>query len=183
MPTPLSSDKLFERAVRYLERFAASADGVRTVLRRGLLRDRQRGDVVPEDAGVWVEDVIRRLTDSGLLNDRTFAETKTRALRRAGASAFTIRQKLAQKGVDPDLVADTLAGTEGGNDAVAACTFARKRRLGPFAPEATRAQHRHKHLAALARAGFSLSLARRIVDTPTPEDLDVMSIPGHTEDL
>lgn len=173
MPPPLSPDKLFERALRYLERFSASAEGVRTVLRRSLQRDQRRGEAVPEDADVWIEDAIRRLTDSGLLNDRAFAETKTRSLRRAGASAYQIRGRLAAKGVDADLIADTLASEDGGDDATAACAFARKRRLGPFAPDNTRAAHRQKHLAALARAGFSLSLARRIVDAPTPKDLDI----------
>jgi regulatory protein len=172
MPSSLTPDKIFERAMRYLERYAASAEGVRTVLRRGLMRDARRGEIIPEEAPEWIEKAVSRLVEMKALDDRKFAETKTRSLRRAGASSHKIRQTLAAKGVDAETVSTALAGEEGGDDETAALAFARKRRLGPFAPPARRAEQRDKHLAALARAGFSLALARRIINAKEAKELE-----------
>ena len=52
----------------------------------------------------------------------------------------------------------------------AALAFARRRRLGPFRTTASRAEHREKDLAKLARQGFAYETARRIIDR---EDGDV----------
>ena len=116
---------------------------------------------------------MQRLSGLGYLNDRIFAEVKVRSLRSRGASSFKIRQALAHKGVDADLVAEALDGEDMADDWQAAVTFARKRRLGVFAGEAVRVERKQKHLAALARAGFSMSLARRIIEAESVEDLIV----------
>ncbi len=173
MPSSITPDRLFNRAVHYLERYAASVEGVRAVLLRGLQRAAQRGEVIPDEAPAWVEATLQRLSGLGYLNDRIFAEVKVRSLRSRGASSFKIRQALAHKGVDADLVAEALDGEDMADDWQAAVTFARKRRLGVFADEAVRVERKQKHLAALARAGFSMSLARRIIEAESVEDLIV----------
>lgn len=170
MPSSITPDRLFNRAVHYLERYAASVEGVRAVLQRGLQRAAQRGEAVPEEARDWVEETLARLIALGYVDDKKFAEVKVRSLRNRGASSFRIRQTLAHKGVDADRVQEALAGDDVADDWQAALTFARKRRLGVFAtfpcPE-----KRPQHLAALARAGFSLTIARRIVEAATVEEL------------
>ena len=50
----------------------------------------------------------------------------------------------------------------------AALAFARRRRLGPFRTTASRAEHREKDLAKLARQGFAYETARRIIDADEP---------------
>lgn len=54
----------------------------------------------------------------------------------------------------------------------AACALVRRRRLGPYRPAGTRAAHRQKDLAALARAGFSLDMARKVLAAGNPEALE-----------
>ena len=54
----------------------------------------------------------------------------------------------------------------------AAVNLARRRRLGPFRRAGERAAMRGKDLAALARAGFSYPIAKRILDAATPEELE-----------
>ena len=46
----------------------------------------------------------------------------------------------------------------------AAVTMAKRRRLGPFAVKPPNGEQREKHLAALARAGFSYDVAQRVID-------------------
>ena len=168
MPSALTSELLYKRALHYLERYAASSAGLRAVLQRSIKRHERRGEDIPAQAGQWIENVISKLQQAGYLNDKAFAETKLVSLRRAGNSTQKIRQKLMLKGVESGLMDEVLAADES-NDRQAAIAFAR-RRLGPFATT-RRVELRDKHLAALARAGFALSLARQIINAPDADTL------------
>ncbi len=162
MPRQLTATSLYNSAVHYLERYAASRAGVKAVLQRNLQRRARRGEEIPPDAPRWIEQTLEKLEKLGFLNDTAFAETKLVALRRAGASTRTIKMKLAQKGIGAATLAQVLEGDES-NDEQAALAYARRRRLGPFADPRTRAEKRDKHIAAMLRAGFSLTLARTVV--------------------
>src|SRR5260370_81052 len=58
------------------------------------------------------------------------------------------------------------------SERTAACVLARGRRLGPYGAAGTRREFRQKDLAALARAGFSLDVARRVLAARDPDALD-----------
>lgn len=164
MPSAVTKQSLYNRAVHYLERYAASEAGVRAVLQRGLKRAERRGIAIPPEAGEWIDATLRKLIEAKLLDDALFAETKVRSLRRSGASAQKVRQKLAVKGVSARLVDEALSSEDVEDDFAAAVIFARKKRLGPYTSRGERSLLRDKQIASLARVGFSLSIARRIVD-------------------
>ena len=93
----------------------------------------------------------------------------------AGRSPARIRASLAAKGLDGPAIAaalrdltDELADPE----LAAAAAYARRRRLGPWGPMATRADHKAKDLAALGRAGFGYQAARRVVEAVDIEALE-----------
>ncbi len=143
---------------------------LRRVLRRRVeTRCRLRGET-PEDFSGMVEAVIARALGAGLVDDAAFAAAKVRSLRRRGGSARAIGAKLAAKGVDRDTVGAALAGEEEGGEDEAALAYAKRRRLGPFRQPAARAASRERDLAAMARAGFALALARRVIDAETEGD-------------
>ncbi|MDE0409722.1 MAG: RecX family transcriptional regulator, partial [Alphaproteobacteria bacterium] len=50
--------------------------------------------------------------------------------------------------------------------------LARRRRLGPWRDPAERAARRQKDLAAMARAGFRLDVARQVIDAEAPPEAD-----------
>ncbi|MCC6471345.1 MAG: RecX family transcriptional regulator [Alphaproteobacteria bacterium] len=167
VPKPATQERLERAALAYLERFASSAENLRRVLMRRVDRSaRLHGTDRGEGAG-WVDALVERYRRSGLLDDRVYAEAATRSLRRRGGSARMVKMKLKAKGVDADTVDAALeAASEGDADSElkAAQAYARRRRLGPHAPPATRKERRMRDLAALARAGFSYDTARRVVD-------------------
>ncbi len=105
------------------------------------------------------------------MDDAAFAAAKVRSLRRRGGSARAIGAKLAAKGVDRETVGAVLAGQEDGSEDEAALAYAKRRRLGPFRQSSSRAAARERDLAAMARAGFALSLARRVIDADPEGDL------------
>jgi len=176
---PITAKYLQNAAMFYLERYSASAEGVRRVLQRRVNKARRLEAPVMDDVEDAIEATIRKLIDVGLIDDRQFAQTKARALHRRGTSARFTRQKLQVAGVDPDTVQSALEalGGELGADAgqrewQAAVALARRRRLGPFRPPEQRVDRRAKDLAAMARAGFAFDVARKVIDATDPDALD-----------
>jgi regulatory protein len=168
----VTPEYLEKAALHYLERFATSGANLRRVLLRKVERSAREHETDRAEAAGWVEALLARLEKQGLLNDRLYAEGRVASLRRRGDSARTVRNKLAQKGVAAPLVEDLLGREEEGSEFAAAVALARRRRLGPWRPEDKRTEMRDKDLATLARAGFSWDTVRRIVEAPTPEDLE-----------
>ncbi|PKN57876.1 MAG: hypothetical protein CVU56_08590 [Deltaproteobacteria bacterium HGW-Deltaproteobacteria-14] len=169
---PASEDALAELAVAYLERFPTTA------ARAALYLGRKTGEAVaeglcsPSDAQAWVVAVVQRMKRARVLDDRRWAESRARVLHRRGRALRVIRRDLVTHGVEPELVEgalDALAEEHGDVELSAARALARRRRLGPFAQPHQRAELRERHLAVLARAGFSFTVARRVIDEPADD--------------
>lgn len=172
---PLTKAYLERAALHYLERYASSVEGLRRVLMRRVDKAAREDRCDPAEATPWVEEVVARFASSGIVDDRSFAEGRAASLRRRGESARRISLKLREKGVDGDLI-DTVLEEEDGPDGeaaefAAACRFARRRRLGPLRAPEDRPERHDRDMAALARAGFSLAIARRVLEL---EDTDAL---------
>jgi regulatory protein len=170
-PTP---DDLAKAALRYLATYAASESSLRRALDNRLRRAAMHNDDFAGDKAMQarlhavIEDIIAKHKKSGALNDAAFAEVKVNSLRRAGKSARIIRQKLGMKGVAAETIKRALAQNDDGADPQdterkAALALAKRRRLGPFRAGKSSIDQQRKDLAALARAGFSLDVAREVL--------------------
>ena len=169
---PVSPAWLERAALHYLERYSASTEMLRrTLARRVQKRARARGEE-PEAFADLVTATVARAVSAGLVDDARFADTRLATLRRRGTSSRGVSAKLAAKGVPRDVVeaamlAEREALPDGEAEAIevqAARAYAKRRRLGPHRRPEQRDAYRDRDLAALARAGFSYALARRIVD-------------------
>jgi len=159
----VSAASLEQAALRYLERFATSSGNLRRVLMRKVARAaRVYGNDAASDERL-VDDLIARYLRVGLLDDRAYAAQKAASLRRRGGSRYAIRGKLALSGIAGELIDEALRAEAEESELAAACALVRRRRLGPLRAARARAAHREKDLAALARAGFGLDLARRVL--------------------
>ena len=171
-PKPVTPELLEKAALHYLERYASSAENLRRVLMRRADRGARAHGQDRKQAVGWVDALVERYARSGLVDDKRYAEAAAASLRRRGASSRRIRQKLAQKGVDGDVAEAALEESGGAGDAAdlaAAVQLARKRRLGPFGDPKLRRDRRLKDMAALARAGFSYAIARKVIDAREDE--------------
>ncbi len=180
---------LEKAALAYLARYACSAETLSRVLLRRVERAVRAGlDELRlgerEQGRARVAALVLRLVDAGLVDDLAFALGRARRLQRQGRPLAAIRHALAAKGVGGPEIATALEylTQEGAEpDLRAALAFAKRRRLGPFRPRAERAAAYRRDLAAFARARFSLALARRVLDAPTPEALRAeLAAPGGT---
>ena len=184
-PRPPAVDvPALERAsVRHLQRYAATSEQLRRVLKRRLRRAVMRSE--PDDrpdverVQADIEVVLARMQTAGLLDDRKLAFSLAAELLRKGSSLPLIRMKLRQKGVDGPLLDEAVthvlsAAREAGIDPelAAATAYARRRRLGPFRRSADeRGERRQKDLAALARRGFGYGVAKQVIDAEDPDAL------------
>lgn len=162
-PVQVTAASLEQAALRYLERFASSSGNLKRVLMRKLARAARAHGSDAASGEPLVDDIIARYLRVGLLDDRAYAAQHAASLRRRGNSRHAIRGKLARKGVAVELIDETLRAETGESELAAACALVRRRRLGPLRAPSARAAHRQKDLAALARAGFGLDLARRVL--------------------
>lgn len=167
-PRRISATYLENAALHYLERFASSAENLRRVLMRKVNRAAEFHGDDPAQGAALVEALLARYRASGLLDDAAYAGAKSRSLHRRGSSGRAIRQSLAQKGVGAEVIDAALSdlAEEAGEDRelAAARNYARRRRLGCWRPEESRADHRDKDLAALGRAGFSWAIAVKALE-------------------
>jgi regulatory protein len=159
-PPAIDRAALERAALDYLARYASSSENLRRVLMRRIMRATQ-DRAARQAAAAIVAAIVAQYLASGVLDDALYAAQQAASLRRRGLSTEAIRARLREKGLARESIDATLA--TGPGDLAAACALVRRRRLGPFrAPEA-RAAARDRDLGALARAGFALDLARRVL--------------------
>lgn len=176
-PRKISQDYLRNAGLYYLERFSSSTANFRRVMRRKIKKScLEHQDQNEEDCWQLLESVIQRFTQSGLLNDNTYAEAQIGSLRRKGKSKRFICTKMAEKGVNTDLVTRTLEhidrnGSEQNPELIAAIKHCRKKRFGAF--QGDKETDPQKALGSLARAGFSYEIAQKALNTPL-EDAETL---------
>jgi len=186
-PRTITPGRLANIALHYLERYASSSENLRRVLERRVYKASCfHEDLDVQAAHGWIDDLIKRYQDSGLLNDLTYAETRARSLVARGTATRVIRMKLLEKGVDSDTIDQALAALEDEHpepELAAAIKLARRRRLGPYRDPAKRAEKKDRDLAAMARSGFSYDLAKRIIECTDTEELEDLLNPPPFGDL
>ncbi len=167
-------------ALRYLARYAASEASLRRVLKNRLARAALRIPEFADDASTRaalhadIERIVDGYKKSGVLNDKSYAETKVGSLRRQGRSRRAIAQKLGRAGIDRKIIESAL--TRGAAEAsceeaelAAATILAKRRKMGPFRHGPADEKRRLKEYATFARAGFSANIARKVLKADPPE--------------
>jgi len=178
--TPVDAALLERWALFYLGRYASSAENLRRVLRRRVRR--RLGDereALPEIAAL-IDALVERYRGVGLLDDMAYATGRARGELSRGRSMRQITAGLRAKGVDMGDATSVITGLReehGDLDLVAACAFARRRRLGPFRREPA---ERQRELAAFARAGFSRRVAAAVFACADEAAIDALLGEGAT---
>lgn len=182
-----TAKRLANIALYYLSRFASSEDSLRKVLdnriRRAAMRDAdfQNDTKLQAQLRLAIEDIIDQHRKTGALNDAAYAEVKARSLRRTGRSQRMIEQKLKIKGIDSQLIKKVLQPEDEEEDSEqserqAAQILAKRKKLGPYrltkSTKKTDAEIYRKDLATMARAGFSLAIARKVLGGKGEEDFE-----------
>jgi regulatory protein len=158
-----------ERAgLHYLERFAASAEKVRTILLAKVRRSAEAHGTDPQEGAQVVDRLVQRFIELGLIRDRDLALARAERLHEKGASRRMISAKLGAMGLAEEDVSAAIEQvqerSEGDSELEAAWSLARRKRIGPFRAPDTRKDLRNRDLGVMARGGFSFAIARRVID-------------------
>ena len=124
-----------------------------------------------QEGAEFVNEIIIRYREMGLLDDLVYAKAQTQSLRRRGNSLRIIRARLQAKGVareDIELAFAELDLSVTDADLSAAVIIARRRRLGPWRPS----DRAGRDLATLARRGFSYAVAKQVIDAESTSHLE-----------
>ena len=162
----LSFETLRKAGLRYLERYAASTNAFKLVLKRKVIR--MEGDLEqrPVEVEEWISEIVDRFTKAGLLNDSLVAENLCSSLLRRGTSLKMVKAKLAAKGFERDVISRVLDDISGEQEELeAAFLVARRKCLGPYREKKEREANRKRDLGVLAKAGFPYSISKQVIDT------------------
>ena len=96
-PRPLDAARLDELALHYAARYATTAAKLQRYLQRKLKERGWTGDAPPDVPGI-----AARLAALGYVNDRLFAESRTRDMTARGLGRRRVAGALAMAGVDAD---------------------------------------------------------------------------------
>ena len=175
---PITAKYLENAATFYLERYPSTAEGLRRVLNRRVRKAEMADAPIIDNVKQTIDAIVAKFVDSGVIDDKAFAQTKARSLHRRGTSTRQTRQRLKLAGIDDDTLDQAMAGLDQELDTdprqrewQAAVALARRRRLGPFRQK-DRKDNRNRDLAAMARGGFEYDLAKKVIDAPDVDSLD-----------
>lgn len=157
---PLDPTSLRALALHYVGRFATTRGKLTTYLRRKVRERGWREGEAPD-----IQALVEEFAERAYVNDLSFAEGKTAALKRKGMGAYRIKIALQNAGIETELIEGlTLLSDDEGQ--CLALDFARRRRIGPFAAIAPDDKLQKRWMAAFLRAGHSASNARFILSMP-----------------
>ncbi len=170
MTKPLVETKLMNKALDYLGRYNTSEHRLREVLRRFALRRLYKHN--PDKIAKVISATVTRCQKLGYLDDDAFAKSQARSHRRQGRSKLGIRQRLRQHRLDDDIIDVALDAADQhteNSELLAACLFARRRRLGPFDRREyedtnDRETNIRRQLGSLARAGFNRAISYTVIE-------------------
>ncbi len=164
--TPLNEASLNDLALSYVSRYATSRAKLFAYLQRKL-RERGWGGERPADP----DAVADRMVELRYIDDGAYAAMKADAMVRRGYGKRRLSDIYFRDGIAEDdrAEADRLA-EDGRWDA--AVTFARKKRVGAFAPAPLDPDQQRRALAAFLRAGHDMALARLLISLEPGADID-----------
>jgi len=173
---PRAEQRLMNKAVHYLGRYSSSRQRLREVLRRFARRKLEHFE--EQEIARAIEAVITDCVRFGYVDDSAFAMTRARSKRRGGRSALAIRRSLAEHEIDEELVEAALAAADealADGELAAALRHAARRRIGPYARTRPDDAARQRHLASLARAGYSFETARQVMACETEAEAEALA--------
>lgn len=173
-PRRITETYLHNAGLYYLQRYASSAAHFRTVMTRKIDRScKHHKEQDRADCIALLDKLIERFIEVGLLNDDAYTSGMVNSMRRRGLSSRMIHAKLRTKGLHAAAIEQALQNHDDDCDSdaelSAALKHARRKKIGPFARQDQDEEAKQKALAAMARAGFSYDLSRRVLDMESSE--------------
>lgn len=158
-------------AISYLARYEVSGFQFQNTMIRKLSNFEKELD---EKLKIEIINKIKKeMIVAHYIDDKRFAESKSRSIRRQGGSERLIFAKLKEKGVSDNIIKFAIDIVDEGNDnaeIIAAINFIKKKKIGAFYIEKSKGNPidpyilKDKWYGTLSRRGFSLSIIKKVLD-------------------
>lgn len=163
-PRPLDPSSLHALAIRYVGRFATTRARLSNYLKRKVV---ERGWA--DDSAPPIGAIADHCVEAGYVDDRAYAEAKSRSLARRGYGYRRVEAALHHSGI----ARETTESLRPDDDSAfeSAQNFARKRRIGRFGLVPADQSLARRQFAAMVRAGHNPQLAGYFVrSVPDADD-------------
>ncbi len=162
--------KLRKSAISYLARYEVSVQQFESTMKRKLSNLKTCSNDLDKIK------IISNLKDEMILakfiDDKRFAETKIRSIRRQGGSERFIYAKLNEKGISNDIIKCAIIIVDEGHEnaeMIAAINFIKKKNIGIYYKKDLENriedfELKNKWFGALSRRGFSLDIIKKVFE-------------------
>ena len=160
-----TDEEIKELALNYLDKYQPSKKDFRLYLFKKVLSDEQ-GTASKSIVLEQIDKVIQQLDSLGLVNDDLYSELKSKNFLKRGYSINKIKMTLSQKGIDSELLKKTIDKIKNDHedpDFYSAIKVCKRRRIGPYRPDANKEMFFNKDIGVLARAGFSYDTSIQVL--------------------
>ena len=152
--------KLMRYAIDYLSKFSSSKKNLERILKGKIMRLKIEKKAKPQlyDS---IPTIILKLENNKFINDENYTLSKIRVLAQQGKSKACIKNYLFQKGIEKNIISESLSEYEDINsdwEIDSANVFIRKKRI------IKSVENYQKNLNKMARAGFNYSISSKILE-------------------
>ena len=171
-------DEMRNFALAYVEKYAPSKQQLRTYLLKKYLK-LSVPNVKKQDVTNLIDIVLSDLEKNKFINDKFYSESKAKSMIRRGSSINKIRNYLIGKGVNDELIKDTVNKINEDNsdqDFFSAIKICKKKRIGPARIDDNRPLFYKKDISLLARNGFDFETSKKVMELKKDDYLKIIKL-------
>ena len=171
-------DEMRNFALAYIEKYAPSKQQLKTYLLKKYLK-LSVSDVKKKDVNNLIDIVLSDLEKSRFVNDKFYSDSKAKSMIQRGNSINKIRNYLIRKGINNELIKDTINKITDENseqDFFSAIKICKKKRIGPARTEDNRGLFYKKDISLLARNGFDFETSKKVMDIEKDDYLKIIKL-------
>ena len=165
-------------AFSYVEKYAPSKQQLKTYLLKKYLKLSLK-NINKKEIINLIDIVLEDLEKSKFINDKFYSDSKARSMIQRGNSINKIRNYLIAKGINNELIKETVDDIENKNsdqDFFSAIKICKKKRIGPARIEDNRSLFYKKDISLLARNGFDFETSKKVMDIKKEDYLKIIRL-------
>ena len=163
-------NKLRKSAMLYLARYEVSVHQFENTMKQKL--SNLRANLNNLDEINIISTLKNEMVKAKFIDDKRFAETKIRSIRRQGGSERYIYAKLKEKGISNSIIKSAIYTIDEGHEnaeMIAALNFIKKKNIGVYYKKKLENkidefEVKKKWYGALSRRGFSLDIVKKVFE-------------------
>ena len=165
-------------ALAYVEKYAPSKQQLKTYLLKKYLKT-SVPNVKKKDVNDLIDIVLSNLEKNRFINDKFYSDSKAKSMIQRGNSINKIRNYLIGKGINNELIKDTVNKIQDENsdqDFFSAIKICKKKRIGPARVEDNRPLFYKKDISLLARNGFDFQTSKKVMELEKDDYLKIIKL-------